>query len=63
MNKPISPIDNEITWIFNDHDAVKNAIKKGINNALLKHKKRGFPVCKWRNNQVVWIKPEDIKIS
>lgn len=62
MNKNTQESD-EITRIFNDPDAVKNAIQKGIHEALLKHKKLGFPVCEWRDNKVVWIKPEDIKIN
>jgi len=54
---------DEITRIFNDPEAVKNAIQIGIREALLKHKKLGYPVCEWRDNKVVWIQPEDINIK
>ena len=63
VNKNIKQTHDEISRIFNDPDAVTNAIKAGINAALLKHKQLGHPICVWRNNQVVWIEPEDIKIS
>jgi hypothetical protein len=52
--------DDEITKFFNDPDAVRNALQKGINNALMLHKKLGHPICVCENNKVMWIQPEDI---
>ena len=56
-------MDDKISKIFNDPDAVTLAIQAGINAELLKHKKLGYPICVWREGKVVWIAPEDIKIK
>ncbi|MBV9576695.1 MAG: hypothetical protein JO149_08745 [Gammaproteobacteria bacterium] len=63
MNKNINRMDDKISKIFNDPDAVTLAIQAGINAELLKHKKLGYPICVWREGKVVWIAPEDIKIK
>ena len=63
MDKPILSPDDEIKRFFSDPEAVRLAIQKGINAALLKHKQLGFPVCEWRDGKVVWIQPEDININ
>jgi hypothetical protein len=55
--------DDEISKIFNDVDTVRAAMQAGIDAALLRHKKLGYPICVWRNDQVEWIAPEDINID
>lgn len=55
--------DDKISEIMNDPLKVRDIIQSGINEALLRHKQAGNPVCEWRDNKVVWIKPEDIKIG
>ena len=61
MSKHKKNPEDEISRIFNDTNAVKMAIQTGINAALLRHKQLGNPICVWRDNKVVWIKPEQIK--
>ena len=55
--------NDRISLIMNDSDKVMAIIQSGINAALLRHKQAGNPVCESRDGRVVWIKPEDIKIS
>lgn len=44
-------------------DVVKNAVKKGIREALAKHKASGNPVAVSRNGKVVTLQPDDITID
>jgi hypothetical protein len=54
--------DDRISKILNDSKRVTQIIQSGINDALLKHKKMGNPICEWRNNRVVWIPADKIVI-
>jgi len=62
VNKKSVQSEDEISRIFNDADAVTNAIQAGINAALLRHKQTGNPICVWRDGNVVWIAPEEIQL-
>lgn len=62
MTKP-EKNDDKISEILSDPMRVRDIIQAGINAALLRHKQAGNPVCEWRDNKVVWIKPEDIQIG
>jgi len=55
--------EDKISLIINDSEKVRDIIQSGINAALLKHKQAGNPVCEWKNDRVVWVQPEDIKIG
>lgn len=48
---------------MNDPKRVRDIIQSAINAALLKHKQAGNPVCEWKNDQVVWVQPEDIVVG
>lgn len=48
---------------MNDPEEVRLIIQSAINEALLKHKQAGNPVCTLRDGKVVWIAPEDININ
>jgi hypothetical protein len=41
-------------------EAVDKAIKKAVNDALLKHKRAGNPIAVWRGKQVILLRPEEI---
>lgn len=55
--------DELILSIMNDPKKIRNAMQLGINEALLRHKQMGNPICEWRDGKVVWIQPEDIVVS
>ena len=63
MNKNTNQADDTITRVFNDASAVTEAIQAGVNDALLRHKQLGKPICVWRDDQVMWIAPEDIQTN
>jgi hypothetical protein len=47
---------------MNDVDAITAAMQEAVHEALLMHKKLGYPIATWRDGQVVWIEPEDIPV-
>jgi hypothetical protein len=60
MKKKTDTPNDHILTIMSDPSKVTQIIQSGIWQALLRHKQLGNPVCEWRNNQVVWVQPEDI---
>ncbi len=54
---------DHISEIMSDINRVQTALQKGINDALLKHKQAGNPVCEMRDGKVVWVLPGDIQIK
>ncbi|MES2219282.1 MAG: hypothetical protein V4501_12835 [Pseudomonadota bacterium] len=55
--------DEEISKLFNDPDKLTIIIQSGIEDALLKHKQAGNPICEWKDNKVVWISAKNIPTS
>lgn len=49
-----------IPELLNDKELMERAMAEAVQEALLDHKRAGNPIPAWRNNQVVWIQPEDI---
>lgn len=54
------PQEDKIMKILSDPEQIKKAIQTGIDAALRRHKQAGNPICVWKDNKVVWIKPENI---
>ena len=44
-------------------EAIRNAFKRAVQQALLQHKRAGNPVAASENGQVIWIAPEQIQID
>ena len=55
--------EDRISRIMGDSEQVRQIIQSAINDALLKHKQAGNPICELQNGKVVWIKPQDIRIQ
>ncbi len=55
--------EDKITRIMNDPEQVRSIIQSGINDALLKHKQAGNPVCGLKNGKVFWVEPENIPVG
>jgi hypothetical protein len=47
---------------INDDAAVLEAMRNAVREALLMHKKLGYPIATWKDGHVVWIEPEDIPV-
>jgi hypothetical protein len=43
--------------------AIEAAVRAGVREALLMHKRLGNPIAVWENERVVWIAPEDIQVD
>ncbi len=46
--------------MFEDRGLILEALKKGVRDAMIRHKKDGLPVVIYRDGKAVWIKPEDL---
>jgi hypothetical protein len=44
-------------------ETVKKAMRKGVREALLKHKQAGNPVAVWHEGKVTLLRPEDLDLS
>jgi len=62
-NKNAQFTDDEISKVFHDPIKITKVLQLGIQEALLKHKQAGNPICEWQDNKVVWISPEKIQIK
>ena len=49
--------------IFEEGTLIDKALKQGVQEALLRHKQLGNPIVVWHNDEIVWLKPEEIKVS
>jgi hypothetical protein len=47
----------------NDIPRMLRAMQQAVREAIWRHKLAGNPVAVWRDEQVVWIQPEDIPES
>jgi hypothetical protein len=52
-----------IAGLFEDGHAIDDALKEAARDARRLHKALGNPMATWKDGQVVWIQPEDIKID
>jgi hypothetical protein len=51
----------DIDRIFAEGKEIDEAVKKGVRDAVLRHKKAGNPVVTWRDGKIVILKPEEIE--
>jgi len=52
-----------LTERLRDARLIQQALARGVREALLRHKQAGNPIAVWRDEQVVWIAPEDIEVG
>ena len=43
-----------------DGHRIEEALKQGVRDAVIRHKKDGLPVVIRRNGKIEWVKPEDL---
>lgn len=51
-----------IDEIFAEGTLIDRALKRAVQEALLRHKQAGNPVVAWRAGKAVWIPPEEIPV-
>jgi hypothetical protein len=52
-----------IEELFKKGDPIDRALRKGVQDALRRHKQAGNPVCEERNGKIILVKPEDIDLD
>ncbi|MHB1946944.1 MAG: hypothetical protein ACYCQI_02375 [Gammaproteobacteria bacterium] len=55
--------EDRISKIMNNPKEVEKILKAAINDALLKHKQAGNPVCGFKDGKIYWIQPQDLTFS
>ena len=63
MKKDKKSVEDTISNILNDATKVTKIIQAGIRDALIKHKQAGNRICVWRENKIVWIPAERIRVN
>lgn len=56
--KPEKTIDE----IFKEGLPIDNALKKAVQEALVRHKQAGNSIVVWRDGKIIWLKPEEIPV-
>ena len=54
--------EKSIDEIFKEGSLIDNALKKAVQEALVRHKQAGNPIVVWRDGKIVWLKPEEIPV-
>jgi len=55
--------EKSIYEIFKEGSLIDNALKKAVQEALVRHKQAGNPIVVWRDGKIVWLKPEEIPVE
>lgn len=57
----------DIAELFEDDDLIDQALtaamRRGVREALRRHKQAGNPICEWRDGKVVWVLPNEIEVG
>ncbi len=51
---------DKILEALNDADRVREALWRGVQQAIREHKRDGRPMVSWRDGKVVWVPPEEL---
>ena len=46
--------------LVEDAQLIDDALKRGVRDAMLRHKEAGLPVVIYREGKTVWVMPQDI---
>ena len=52
-----------IEELFKKGEPIDQALRKGVQDALRRHKQAGNPVCEQRDGKIIWVQPEDIDVD
>ena len=55
--------EKSIDEIFKEGSLIDNALKKAVQEALVRHKQAGNPIVVWRDGKIIWLKPEEIPVQ
>ena len=63
IKKPKIDLNNTKNLFAEHRETIQEVFKRAVQQALLEHKRAGNPIAVSKNAEVVWIKPEEIKIN
>ena len=52
-----------ITELFDRGDAIDRALRLGVRDALIRHKRLGQRIATWKDGRVVVLEPSEIRIE
>lgn len=55
--------EKTIDEIFKEGSLIDKALKKAVQEALVRHKQAGNPIVVWRDGKIIWLKPEEIPVQ
>src|SRR3989338_3903293 len=55
--------EKSIDEIFKEGTLIDSALKKAVQEALIRHKHAGNYIVVWRDGKIVWLKPEEIPLA
>jgi isoaspartyl peptidase/L-asparaginase-like protein (Ntn-hydrolase superfamily) len=58
LEDELDPIDRA----FAEGTPIDQAIEEAVREALKHHKRAGNPIVVWRNGEMHWVQPEDIRL-
>lgn len=45
-----------------ERELIDEALKRGVRDAVFRHKRDGLPMVIYRDGKTIWIKPEDLSL-
>lgn len=58
-----NPGRKDIQALFRDGREIDRALREAVREAVLMHKKMGWPIVEWRDGKVVWTPADEIVVS
>jgi len=49
--------------LLEEGSVIDEALKKGVRDALLRHKRAGLPVVVYQDGNTIWIDPKDLDLD
>ena len=62
-SRPRAAPKPDIDALFRDGRVIDAALRRGVREALLAHKRAGEPIVVWQDGRVVTLKAEDIPVG
>jgi hypothetical protein len=59
----MSDTEPTLDELFEDGQVIDAALREAARDARRLHKALGNPMATWREGQVVWVQPEDIRVE
>jgi len=59
----MSDAEPTLTELFDEGTAIDEALREAARDARRFHKALGNPMATWKDGQVVWVQPDDIRID